>query len=193
MLILYPISIKQSSRKAAKQNFLRARLNYLHLCVIIVKSIICLRSGGIVVEFILVLAVIAVLCLVIGVKPIYLLAAAAVLLGLIYILSLLLLMCFFARMLLAKKHKAVFSRIDKSPRSRFKVAYYTIDGVEYPNVFPEEGFMQDRLYRNDKSYTVFLARNKKFVFDKFSCATCTIGTALGIATALAAVLIITRI
>ncbi|MBO7474033.1 MAG: hypothetical protein J6U00_08550 [Ruminococcus sp.] len=144
-------------------------------------------------EFILVLAVIAVLCLVIGVKPIYLLAAAAALLGIIYILSLLLLMVFFVRMLFAQKHKAVFSRIDKSPNSRFKVAYYTVDGVEYPNVFPEEGFMQNRLYRSDKSYTVFLARNKKFVFDKFSCATCTIGSVLGIVTALAAVIIITRI
>ena len=144
-------------------------------------------------EFILVLAIIAVLCLVIGVKPIYLLAAAAALLGLIYTFSLLLLMFFFVRMLFAKKHKAVFSRIDKSPRSNFKVAYYKIDDAEYPNVFPEEGFMQNRLYRSDKSCTVFLSRNKKFVFDKFSCATCTIGFILGIATALAAVLIITRI
>ncbi len=144
-------------------------------------------------EFILVIAVIVVLCLVLGINTVYLLAAGAALIGLIYVLSLLLLMFFFVRMLFAKKKTAHFSRIDKSPNSRFKAAYYVIDDTEYPNVFPEEGFFRSKLYRSDRSCTVLLARNKKFVFDKFSCATCTIGFILGIATAAAAVIMIINI
>ncbi|WP_303824817.1 hypothetical protein [Ruminococcus flavefaciens] len=142
-------------------------------------------------EFILVIAVIVVLCLIIGVKAIYLIAAAAALAGLIYAASLLLLDFFFVRLLFSKKHKAVFSRIDKSPRSSFKVAYYTIDETEYPNVFPEEGFFRSKFYRSDRKSTVYLTKNKKYVYDKFSCATCTIGFLFTIATA-AAVIIILR-
>lgn len=141
-------------------------------------------------EFILVIAVIVVLCLIIGVKPLFLIAAGVALLGLIYVASLVLLDFFFVRLLFAQKHKAVFSRIDKSPRSSFKVAYYIIDGNEYPNVFPEEGLMQSRLYRSDRECTVFLAKNKKFVYDKFSRATCTLGFLLTAATAAAVFIII---
>ena len=164
------------------------------ICVIIIKICDLLyEQGGISVELILVIAVIVVLCLVLGIKTTYILIAGAVLIGLIYTASVLLLCFFFVRMLFAKRRRAVFSRIDKSLRSNFKVAYYTIDGTEYPNVFPEEGFLRSKLYRSDKSCTVLLARNQKFVFDKFSCATCTIGFLLGIATAAAAVIILTQI
>lgn len=141
-------------------------------------------------EFILVIVIIIVLCLVLGVKTIYLLAAGAALLALIYALSLLILDFFFVRLFLTKKHKAVFSRIDKSPRGSFKVAYYTIDGAEYPNVFPEEGLLRSKLYRSDKDSTVFLTKNQKFVYDKFACATCTIGFLLTIATAAAVIMIL---
>ncbi len=144
-------------------------------------------------EFILVIAVIIVLCLVIGIDAIYLLFAGAAIVVIIYVLSLILLIFFFIRMLFAKKKTAYFSRIDSSPHSSFKVAYYMIDGNEYPNVFPEEGFFRSKLYRSDKSCTVLLARNKKFVFDKFSCATCTIGFLLGIVTATAAIIILSNL
>ena len=142
-------------------------------------------------EFILVIVIIVVLCIILGFKTIYLLAAGAALLGLIYTVSLMLLCFFFVRLFFTKKHKAVFSHIDKSPRGSFKVAYYTIDGTEYPNVFPEEGLLRSKLYRSDKNSTVFLTKNKKYVYDKFACATCTIGFLLTIAT-VAAVLMIMR-
>lgn len=141
-------------------------------------------------EFILVIVIIVVLCIILGVKTIYLLAAGAALLGLVYIASLALLSFFFVRLLFAKKHKAVFSRIDKSPRGSFKVAYYNIDGTEYPNVFPEEGLLRSKLYRSDRNSTVFLTKNKKNVYDKFACATCTIGILLTIATAVAVIMIL---
>ena len=131
-------------------------------------------------EVVAVIVVIAVLCLVLGVKPIYLAFAAAALISAMAIISVLMLMYFFVRLLFAKKHKAVFSRIDKSPVHRFKVAYYTIDGEEYPNIFPEEGFLHNILYRSDRSSTVYLTRSRKFVYDKFACLTCTVGTLTGL-------------
>lgn len=144
-------------------------------------------------EFIIVIIVISVLCLVIGVKLIYLLFAAAGLLGLIIAASeLLLTFCFF-RLMFTKKHKADFSRIDKSPHSNFKVAYYKINGNEYPNIFPEEGFFRNIIYRSDKSYTVFLTKNQKCVYDKFACTTSTIGFLLTIASVIAGILVFTKI
>jgi hypothetical protein len=134
-------------------------------------------------EFVLVIAVIVVLCILLGVSVKLLLIGAAALFGLIFAAAVLLLGVFFVRLLFAKKKKAVFSRIDKSPRGRFKVAYYVIDGTEYPNVFPEEGLFRSVLYKSSRSSTVFLARNKRFVYDKYACATCIIGFAAGIAAA----------
>lgn len=144
-------------------------------------------------EFILVIVVIAVLCIILGVKLIWLLFGAAALVGLIFAASMLFLTIFFIRLMLAKKQKAVFSRIDKSPKSNFKVAYYRIGDTEYPNVFPEEGIFRSRLYRSDKSHTVFLTRNKKYVYDKFACTTCTIGFLLSIISVIAGFIIFKQI
>jgi hypothetical protein len=141
------------------------------------------------VEILFVIAVIVVLCLVLGVKKIYLIFGALVLIGLAYAATVILLSVFFVIMILSKKKEAVFSRIDKSPKSRFNVAYYKIDEKEYPNIFPEEGFMRTKLYKSDKPCHVLLSRNGKFVFDKFSCTTCTIGFILGVGTVIAAALI----
>ena len=140
-------------------------------------------------EAVLVIMVVSVLCIIIGVKPVWLLLGFAALISLAFAASMLLLAVFFVRMLFTKKHTASFSRIDKSPRSRFKVAYYIIDDTEYPNIFPEEGFLQNKLYRSDKSHTVFMTRNRKYVYDKFACTTCTIGFLLSIVSAIVGVII----
>jgi hypothetical protein len=140
-------------------------------------------------EVILVIIVISVLAVILGVKVIWLLFGFAALIALAFAVSMLILTIFFVRLLFTKKHTASFSRIDKSPRSSFKVAYYTIDDKEYPNIFPEEGFMRNMLYRSDKNHTVFLTRNKKYVYDKFACTTCTIGLLLSIASVIAGILI----
>ena len=95
--------------------------------------------------------------------------------GLLFALFALLFVYFFIRMLLARRREARFSRIAKSPRSRFKVAYYIVEDREYPNVFPEEGFMEDKLYKNDKKYHVLLDFKRKYVYDRFAVTTCTIG------------------
>lgn len=143
-------------------------------------------------EFILVIVVVVVLCLVIGIDKGLIILGGIILLGLIFAAAVLLLTYFFVRLLFSKKCKAIFSRIDKSPKNNFKVAYYMVDGMEYPNVFPEEGFLRSRLYRSDKSCTVFLSRKKTFVYDKFAVATCTIGFVLGVSAVVFAAVLVSR-
>lgn len=66
----------------------------------------------------------------------------------------------------SEKREAVFSRIGKSPRGNFDCAYYMVDGQEYPNAFPCEPVLRDKLYQTSGSATVRLSSGMKFVFDK---------------------------
>lgn len=130
-------------------------------------------------EFIVVLAVIIVLLLIIGVKAELIIAGVMALAALILVSMILLLFYFFIRMMIAKKCKAEFSRIDKAPGRKFSSAFYIIDGVEYPCIFPDEGMLRTKLYKKDKLYTVRLDRRGKFLFDRFACATCITGVIFG--------------
>ena len=130
-------------------------------------------------EIIAVVGVIIVIAIILGVKPIVLVAAAGIAVGLILITMIILFLFFFIKLIFSQKAEAEFSRIDIKPNGRFKVAFYNVDGKEYPNVFPEEGFLEDKLYRKDRKYRVFL--NKKgYVFDRFAVATCIIGFSISL-------------
>ncbi len=131
-------------------------------------------------EFFVVIAVIVVLALVLGVKPIVLLAAGGALVWLIFAAVSILFIYFFVRLVTSERTKGYFTKIDKKDSNRFKTAFYSVDGTEYPNVFPEEGLMQNILYKKDREYRLRL--NKKgYVFDRFSTATCFIGLILSTA------------
>jgi len=130
-------------------------------------------------EAVAVIVVIIVLSVILGVKPIMLAFAAAVVVGLMMAAMILLFFFFFIKLLSSRRAEAEFSRIDTKPNGKFKVAFYTIDGTEYPNVFPEEGILEKSLYKTGRKYRVYL--NKKgYVFDRFAVATCTLGTLIGI-------------
>lgn len=130
-------------------------------------------------EAIAVIGVIIVIAIILGVKPIVLVAAAGIAVGLILLLMIVLFLFFFTRLITSHKAEAEFTRIDIKPNGRFKVAFYNINGEEYPNVFPEEGFLEDKLYKKERKYRVFL--NKKgYVFDRFAVATCIIGFSISL-------------
>lgn len=141
-------------------------------------------------EAIAAVAVIAAALLLLGFKASTLALIGLAIVGLIFAIATLLFIYFFIRMLFAKRKQAEFTRIDKSPRSPFKVAYYMVEGVEYPNVFPEEGFLENLLYKQKKSYHVLLDRRKKFVYDRFAIATSTIGFFFCTAVSAGAVLLV---
>ena len=84
------------------------------------------------------------------------------------------------RLLLSEKAEAKFSKIDKRPNGKFRVAYYMVNGQEYPNIFPEEGVFRSKLYKTGRIYTVRIDRSRRFVFDRFACATTAAGFVSGI-------------
>jgi len=144
-------------------------------------------------EAVAAIAVIAAVLLLLGFKASTLAFIGLAVLGLLFMLVTLLFVYFFIRMLFAGRKQAEFTRIDKSPRSPFKVAYYMVDGTEYPCVFPEEGFLENKLYKSGKNYRVLLDRRKKYVYDRFAIATCTIGFFFSTAFSAATVLFILNI
>ena len=149
---------------------------------VIIKGV----KGGWSVEGIVVIAVIVVLALILGVKPIMLLAAGGCLILLFLLFMVVFFVVCFTKMLTTKKVEAEFTRIGKrTPEARFNLAFYSIDGKEYPNIFPEEGIMEKMLYKTDRKYNVRLHK-KGYVFDRFAVTTCTIGFTLSIVIIIAA-------
>ena len=143
-------------------------------------------------EAVAVIAVVVVVCLIAGFKPITLALFAAGLIVLGIAAMTLFFVYFLIRMLLARSHQADFSRIAKSPYNRFSVAYYIIDGKEYPNVFPSEGIREKKLYKEGRKYRIMLDRRGKYVFDRFSITTCITGFIFCVLILPAAVLLMLR-
>ena len=131
-------------------------------------------------EGIIVIAVVVALALILGVKPIVIGVAAVCFAGLFLLFMVIFFIIFFFKMVSSKRTEAEFTKIDKrSPNARFNLAFYKIDGMEYPNVFPEEGIMEKMLYKTDKKYYVRLNKNG-YVFDRFATTTCIIGFTLSV-------------
>ena len=126
-------------------------------------------------EFILALVIIIVLCKIIGVSNEMIGLGMIGLVELIIIAMTLLFAFMCIVMAFSRKRRAVFSRLDKEPNGKYKVAYYTVDGEEYPCFFPSEVKLSSRMYMEGASYTVLL--NKRFgrVYDIWNILTCVIG------------------
>ncbi len=131
-------------------------------------------------EFILVIAVTAVLCIIFQVSTDLIIMGILAVVGLVLLAVILLFIYFFVRLLFSRKHEAYFSRIDRPEKNKFRTAYYIVDGVEYPCVFPAEGVFLNALYRKDRKYHVRLNSRMKRVYDRFAFATCIIGFSVSI-------------
>ena len=98
----------------------------------------------------------------------FLLLMAALMVVTFFICCLLLLTC--------KWKEAKFVGLDPPKEgSKYKVAYYLVDGEEIPCLFPEEGVFRERFYQEDKVYHVLLNKKLHRVFDRFAVATCLLG------------------
>ncbi len=126
-------------------------------------------------EFVIALVVIVVLLVILGVKIETMLAGVVLLGGLLIIAIFLMFAYSFFRLVTSKKTEARVSRLDKSPKSKFKVAYYICDGEEYPCFFPCEPIFHKKLYSTERTYIVRLNSHSKAVFDRSATATCIIG------------------
>ena len=128
-------------------------------------------------EFILVVVIIIVICLIFNVSPglIALVLMAGVELVLVSMLLLFAYECI--RMLFTKRTEAQFTRIDKAPGegSKFRVAYYMIGDTEYPCIFPSEMILNDKMYNKERKCHVLFDRKKGRVLDIWTVITCVLG------------------
>lgn len=85
-------------------------------------------------------------------------------------------------LLLTSKWKdAKFLRVDLPGNgSKFKVAFYQIDGEEVACLFPEEGVFRKIFYRTDRNYRVLVHPKLGRAFDRFAVATCILGLVSGV-------------
>lgn len=129
-------------------------------------------------EFLIILVVVIALCLCLGVS------IETVILGIMVLLVLTLLLivgmfvyCLFC-LVGSKKVTARFLKFGTSSSFKYKVAFYTIDGEDYPNALPCEIIFQKRLYKADKNVFVRLTK-KKSVYDTNALATVAVGIFAG--------------
>lgn len=128
-------------------------------------------------EFILVIAVIFVLCKIFGVSDFYLYLGALGIVELAIIGMALLFVYFCIRLVFSKRKKAEFMHFGKreSEKMPFTVAYYKIENEEYPCVFPSEMVFTEKMYRKNKKCTVLYNKRMNAVFDIWAVITCVVG------------------
>lgn len=138
-------------------------------------------------QFLVILVIIIGYCLILGVDAYYILSAGAILLCVFSGFLTLFFVCSNIGLLFAKRKEARFIRFEEIGKSKFKAACYLVEGEEYSCIFPEEGFLEDKLYREDKTYHVMLNKKMRKVYDRFAVTTCllglvfSVGLSLGIA------------
>lgn len=126
-------------------------------------------------EIILGMITIIVICKILGVSNSTLALGGVGLIGLMIIAMALFFVYFNIHLIFARTKKASFSRIDVPEKSKFKVAFYIVDGVEYPCIFPKESAFNSRIYQDGKLYTVRFSPHLKKVYDKWAMITCIVG------------------
>lgn len=131
-------------------------------------------------ELIIVIAIIVVCCLILDVNLNYILFGVIILMCVLFALMAIGFTYCIVRLTMSKARKASFVRFDKAGNSKFQVAYYEIDGEEYPCMFPKEFIMEKKLYPIDKIYKVLLDVKAKKVYDRYAIATCISGLIISV-------------
>lgn len=126
-------------------------------------------------EFIIIIAIILVLCFILGVNLNYILFGIAILGSIVFGFMMIAFMYCTIRMMFAKQKKANFVRFDKVNDGKMQVAYYSVEGEEYPCIFPKEFVLENKLYSSDKKYNVRLDAKAKKVYDPYAITTCILG------------------
>lgn len=130
-------------------------------------------------ELLIILMIAIILCFVLNISINFIVLGLIALIGIISgVFALAFLGCTVC-LLGAERKEAKFLRIDKGHNNKFQVAYYLVEGTEYPCIFPKEVMLESKLYRTDKTYHVMLAKKLGKVFDRFAILTCAFGLVAG--------------
>ena len=130
-------------------------------------------------ELLIIFIVITSLLLMMGVE------VAAILLGLmilmIALLGLTVVFFLIHAMLLLKTRRcrAVLKKVEKHPKFNYPAAFYEAEGEVYPNVFPCEVVLRNRLSPVGKDCTVRLDEKRKTVYDTNAFVCVMLGISLG--------------
>ncbi len=130
-------------------------------------------------ELLILLVIVIVLCVVLGISLSYIVMGVAIVIG---IISSLFTIAFWGCgicLLGTRRKEAKFLRIDKPQKGKFPVAFYLVEGHEYPCIFPREAVLENKFYQTDKVYHVMLHAKLGKVFDRFAVATSILGMVAG--------------
>ena len=100
-------------------------------------------------ELLILLIIVVVLCLILDVSMNVIVLGLIALIGMVSGLFALAFLGCVICLLGCKRKTATFLRIDNAKGSKFQVAYYMVDGREYPCIFPKEVVLENKLYRTD--------------------------------------------
>lgn len=131
--------------------------------------------GYFLMEFIIVIIIIMAICLILNVSPYYMLLGGMIFLWVFFSILAIGFLVGVISLLCSKRKEARFLRIDYAKNSRFQVAYYLVEGQEYPCMTPKEGLFEEKLYQKERTYHVMLNRKMGRVFDRFSVTACVLG------------------
>lgn len=127
------------------------------------------------VEFILIIIIISVLCIIFQISTELIVLGIIIGIGIILLIMALMFIYCFICLLFSEKHEAYFSKIDQTEKNKLKKAYYIVNDVEYPCIFPAENIFVNKLYKNEHKYYVRLNKRINCVYDRFAIATCITG------------------
>ena len=130
-------------------------------------------------ELLILLIIVVVLCLILDVSMNVIVLGLIALIGMVSGLFALAFLGCVICLLGCKRKPATFLRIDNAKGSKFQVAYYMVDGREYPCIFPKEVVLENKLYRTDRTYHVMVHEKLGKLFDRFAIITCALGLMAG--------------
>ena len=131
-------------------------------------------------EILMVLIIVIVLCLILNISLSYILTGILILIGVGAVLFAVSFLYCFVVLLCSKRKEAEFVRIGQAKGNRFQVAFYRVEGKEYPCMFPREAILEDKLYRKDKPCRVMWNPRKGMVFDRYAGITCVLGLVVSV-------------
>lgn len=108
---------------------------------------------------------------------------AMIALGIIVLFTVFMLAVFvYASIILlnGKRSRGFFVRSDTDEKSKILYAYYSIEDVEYKNMFPLEVIFQKKIYKEGKEVKLVLNKKRKRCFDNNAVACCVLGLVVSI-------------
>ncbi|MDD6058890.1 MAG: hypothetical protein PUB97_00735 [Ruminococcus sp.] len=123
-------------------------------------------------EFLVIVSVVAVLCIILGISMEYLVYAALALIiltiaamGVFFLVSAVLL-------IFSEKAEGTLLRIEKNEKYNFRTRIYNVDGTDFRCIYPTDAIIRRKNADNcNKIYRLRLVRKMRVVFDRTSLIT----------------------